>query len=175
MSSEQGKKDETLDVGPFTSPQQIQLPVPVGRVNAVGIGGAACGSIDDRIDTIQGVIQAVGFEQIAPGQFTTPLLKERRFPGHAHHATDVMPGIESTAGDLSSEGARATQYQNQHQALSCKTGSLDRPCGPPGIQSPSSLSNRAPPARPTGISTQKMAAMPKISEAMVFAATRSTI
>lgn len=42
-----------------------------------------------------------------------------------------------------------------------------------GGQSLSSLSNRAPPARPTGMRTQKSAAVPKISEAMDQAGNRA--
>ena len=117
MGTEQGEKDEPFDVSTLAGAQQIQLSVPVGLVDAVGIGGATGGGIDHSVDTIQGVIEAVGLQQVTAGQLATPLLQKGRLSRGPDHAAHVMSGVKGTAGYLSSKGARATQHQNLHGAL----------------------------------------------------------
>jgi hypothetical protein len=77
-----------------------------------------------------------------------------------------MSCIQGSTRDLPTEGARSTNHQNLHGTPCFTVGSLV------GLrlqllnQSPSSFNSSAPPSRPMGIRTQKMAAVPKISEAM---------
>ena len=92
--------------------------------------------IDDGIDTVEGVIQAVGLQQITPCELTSPFLKKRGLAGGSHHATDLVAFIKGTAGDLSPQGARATHHQNLHGAHVNKAGSLDGPCHERGFSRP---------------------------------------
>ena len=64
VSSKEGNENEPRDACPFAGTQQIQFPVPIGDVNAVRIGGTAGGGVDDGVHTFQGVVEAVGLQQI---------------------------------------------------------------------------------------------------------------
>ena len=128
MGPQKREKHEALHLGPFTGPKQIQLAVPVGDINAFGVIRPTRGGIDDSVHALEGVIQAVGLQQITPGELTSPFLKKRGLAGGSHHATDLVAFIKGTAGDLSPQGARATHHQNLHGAHVNKAGSLDGPC-----------------------------------------------
>ena len=55
---------------------EIELAVPVDAINALAIGGAGGGCIDDRLLILKGVSQRVGVEQIAAGELAAPFLQE---------------------------------------------------------------------------------------------------
>ena len=170
MSAQKREKDKTLHLCPLTGTKQIELSVPIGFVDAAGVVGATGGCIDHGIHALKGVIEAVGLQQVTPGQLTTPFLQKGSLAGGPHHAAHLVAGVKGTTGDLSSQGAGATHHKHLHRRLPHEGWSLMAPVPKRLLQSsPCSFRSRAPPARPTGIKTQKIAAVPKISAAMVWA------
>ena len=136
VSTEKGNKDEAGNACPFAGPQQIELSVPVGDINAVGVRGAAGGCVDDGIDTIEGVVEAVGLQQIPASELATPFLQKRRFARRSHHAADLMTGIKRIPSDLPAQRARATHHKNLHGAQHSRW-ELNGPAeGPDVAQSP---------------------------------------
>ena len=81
LGVEQGNEDEPLHPRLPAGLDQVELAGPVDRVDALAVGRPGGGRIDHRVLALQGIEQAVGFEQVAPGELTAPFLQEGGLAG----------------------------------------------------------------------------------------------
>ena len=121
FSLEKRMEHHPANPGAPAGSEEVLLPGPVHGVRAAAVGGTGGGRVDHRLLAFKGVIEAVGFEQVTPGEFASPFLQKGGLAGRSHHAAHLVAGLQGSTGDLTAEGACGADDQNLHPPLSCNS------------------------------------------------------